>query len=265
MADAALPDPYEVFAVKYAERDGVRGEHFIDPDPHARDPMPMDYFVWAARGGGRTYVIDTGFTADDAARRGRTLLRTAAQGLESIGIDAATVADVIITHLHYDHVGGIAQFPAARFHIQDREVAFATGRHMTHRSLNAAFNPQHVADFVEVVHAGRAVFHDGSAVLASGLSLHHVGGHTDGLQVVRIWTRRGWLVLASDASHYYENMRDGRPFPIVFDVGAVLDGFRRMRELSGCDELIVPGHDPLVLDTFPPASDELAGIAVRLD
>ena len=254
-----------MYAVKYAERHGVRGEHFLDPDQHASSPMPMDYFVWAARGGGRTYVIDTGFTADDAALRGRTLLRTAGQGLALIGVDATTVEDVIITHLHYDHVGGIAQFPNARFHIQDREVAYASGRHMTHRSLNHAFNPQHIADFVKVVHAGRAVFHDGDAELAPGLSVHHVGGHTDGLQVVRIWTRQGWLVLASDASHFYENMRDGRPFPILFDVGAVLDGYRRMRELTGRDELIVPGHDPLVLDRFPASSQDLIGIAVRLD
>jgi glyoxylase-like metal-dependent hydrolase (beta-lactamase superfamily II) len=265
MADAAFPTSYEVFAVKYAERQGVRGEHFLDPDEHAGDPMPMDYFVWVARGGGRTFVIDTGFTADDAAWRGRTLLRTAAQGLALIGVDAATVEDVIITHLHYDHVGGLAQFPTARFHIQDREVAYGTGRHMTYRSLNHAFNSQHIAAFVEAVHAGRAVFHDGAAELASGLSVHHIGGHTDGLQVVRIWTRRGWLVLASDASHYYENMRDGRPFPILFDVGAVLDGFRRMRELTGSDELIVPGHDPLVLERFPAVSHDLTGVAVRLD
>jgi glyoxylase-like metal-dependent hydrolase (beta-lactamase superfamily II) len=265
MAEAANPPSYEVFAVKYAERDGVRGEHFLDPDPRADDPMSMDYFVWAARGGGRTFVIDTGFSADDAARRERRLLRTAAQGLASIDVDAATVEDVIITHLHYDHVGGIAQFPQARFHVQDREVAYATGRHMTHRALNHAFTPRHIADFVEGVHGGRAVFHDGIAELAPGLSVHHLGGHTDGLQVVRIWTRRGWLVLASDASHFYENVGAGRPFPILFDVGAVLDGYRRMRELAGSDELIVPGHDPQVLHRFPAIGRDLAGVAVRLD
>ena len=58
MADAAFPSSYEVFAVKYAERHGVRGEHFLDPDEHAGDPMPMDYFVWAARGGGRTFSAE---------------------------------------------------------------------------------------------------------------------------------------------------------------------------------------------------------------
>lgn len=255
---------YAVYAVKYAERPGRRAEHFLGGDPHADDAMPMDYFVWAVVGPDRTWVVDTGFGADDAIARGRTLLRSAAEGLALVGIDAATATDVIVTHLHYDHVGGFDQFPAARFHVQDREVAYATGRHMTHRALNHAFTPSHIADFVLAVHAGRVVFHDGDAELAPGLSLHHIGGHTDGLQVVRVQTASGALVLASDASHYYENMADVRPFPIVFHVGDMIQGYRRLRELADRDDLIVPGHDPAVLQRFPTVSDDLAGIACRL-
>ena len=255
---------YEVYAVKYAERDGHRGEHFLGGDPHEDDPMPMDYFVWAIVGGGRTWVVDTGFGQRDADARGRRLLRSAAEGLALIGTDASLVSDVIITHLHYDHVGGFDQFPLARFHVQDREVAYATGRHMTTRALNHAFTPQHIAEFVLAVHAGRVVFHDGDAQLAPGLTIHRVGGHTDGLQVVRVQTERGWLVLASDASHFYENMDAARPFPIVFHVGDMLDGYHRMRELADSDDLIVPGHDPQVLERFPPVCDALAGIACRL-
>lgn len=254
---------YEVYAVKYAERDARRNEHFIGGDPHDAS-MPMDYFVWAIVGGGRTWIVDTGFEQSDADERKRRLLRTAADGLALIGIDAARASDVIITHLHYDHVGGFDQFPMARFHVQDREVAFATGRHMTTRAINHSFNANHIADFVLAVHGGRVVFHDGDADLAPGISLHRVGGHTDGLQIVRVHTARGWLVLASDASHYYENMRAERPFPVVFDVGAMVDGYRRMRELADGDELIVPGHDPAVFEHFPAASDELTGIACRL-
>jgi glyoxylase-like metal-dependent hydrolase (beta-lactamase superfamily II) len=256
--------PYEVYAVKYAERDARRGEHFIGGDPHEDESMPMDYFVWAATRDGRTWVVDTGFGQDDADRRGRRLLRSVAEGLASIGVDADQVGDVIITHLHYDHIGGFDQFPAARFHIQDREVAFATGRHMTSRALNHSFTPRHIADFIMEVHGGRVVFHDGDADLAPGLSVHHVGGHTDGLQVVRVRTERGWLVLASDASHYYENMETVRPFPIVFNVGDMLDGYRRMRELADSHEQIIPGHDPAVLDRYPPVRPDLAGIACRL-
>jgi glyoxylase-like metal-dependent hydrolase (beta-lactamase superfamily II) len=149
--------------------------------------------------------------------------------------------------------------------VQDREMAFATGRHMTHRAINHSFTAAQVADMVLLVHAGRVEFHDGAQQLAPGLSVHHVGGHTDGLQVVRVQTEAGWLVLASDAAHYYENMDAGRPFPIVFDIGAMLEGFKTLRSLADRPELIVPGHDPQVLQRFQPVSAELDGIAVRLD
>src|SRR5262249_43909320 len=94
---------------------------------------------------------------------------------------------------------------------------------------------------------------------------HRIGGHTKGLQVVRLWTSRGWLVLASDASHYYANMEQGRPFPIVLDVGAMLDGHERLRELAQSPAHILPGHDPAVMQRYPAAGAGLGDIAVRLD
>ena len=72
-------------------------------------------------------------------------------------------------------------------------------------------------------------------------------------------------MLASDATHYYENMESGRPFPIVFDVGAMLIGYETLRRLASTPEAIVPGHDPLVLERHPPAAPGLEGIAARLD
>ena len=255
---------YDVYAVKYAERDARRPEHFLGGDPHDV-AMPMDYFVWVVSGGGRTWVVDTGFGEDDAARRGRQLVRSTTSALATVGVDAARVTDVILTHLHYDHAGGWDQFPAARFHVQDREIAFATGRHMTRPALNHSFTADHIAQLVRAVHAGRVAFHAGDEELAPGLSVHLIGGHTDGLQVVRVDTTHGALVLASDASHYYENMQTGRPFPIVFDVGAMIQGYDTLRRLASTPEAIVPGHDPLVLERYPPADDGLDGIAVRLD
>jgi glyoxylase-like metal-dependent hydrolase (beta-lactamase superfamily II) len=254
---------YEVFAVKYAERDARRPEHFLGGDPHDV-PMPMDYFVWAIIGRNRTVVVDTGFNTNDAATRHRRLLRTAAEGLAMIGVEASTAPEVILTHLHYDHVGGFDQFPSAHFHLQDREMAFATGRNMTDSEHSHAFTARHVAEMVVAVHDKRVRFHDGDVELASGVSVHHIGGHTDGLQAVRVNTAAGTVVLASDATHYYENMEATRPFPVVFDVPAMVAGYDRLRSLAGVGGVIVPGHDPLVFERHPPADPSLAGTAVRL-
>ena len=254
---------YEVFAVKYAERPGRRPEHFIGGDPHDT-PMPMDYFVWVIVGRGRTILVDTGFEAADADARGRTLVRTSVAALACVGVDASSIEDIVLTHLHYDHAGGLGRFPNARLHLQDREMAYATGRQMTVPFFAHAYTGRHVADVVLAVHDGRVAFHDGDSVLADGITLHHVGGHTDGLQVVRVDTGRGVVVLASDSTHYYENFERCRPFPIVFDVGDMVAGYGRLRALAGADGVIVPGHDPQVLERFPSADGASSGVAVRL-
>jgi len=108
-------------------------------------------------------------------------------------------------------------------------------------------------------------FHDGDAELAPGLTLHAVGGHSAGLQVVRVATRRGHVVIASDASHFYAHMEGGRCFPITFDLGAVLEGYRKLRELADSPAHIIPGHDPLVMRRYPAPREELDGVVARLD
>jgi glyoxylase-like metal-dependent hydrolase (beta-lactamase superfamily II) len=117
---------------------------------------------------------------------------------------------------------------------------------------------------VVAAHNARVDFHHGDEELAPGLSVHLIGGHTDGLQVVRVKTRNGSVVLASDATHYYENMDAIRPFPIVFNVEAMVAGYSRLRSLAGRDGVIVPGHDPLVFDRHPAADPALEGIVARL-
>jgi glyoxylase-like metal-dependent hydrolase (beta-lactamase superfamily II) len=260
----ARPPEYRVYALRYATRSGRRAEHFLGGDPHD-GPMPMDYFVWAAIGPERAFVIDTGFEAADAAARNRTLLRRSGEALAAIGLAPAAIGDVIVTHMHYDHLGGFGQFPAARFHVQDREMAFATGRPMTQPEHGRAYTADHVAGLVHQVFAGRVAFHDGDAELAPGISLHHVGGHTGGMQVVRIHTRIGWIVLASDAAHYYENMDTARPFPIVWNLADVHAGYARCRALASDPAFVVPGHDPLVCRYYAPDEPGLSGIAHRLD
>ena len=258
------PEPFEVYAIRYATVARQSAENFIGGDPHEAG-MPMDYFIWLARNTAHTFIIDTGFNAAAAKRRRRDFLRSPVEGLRLLGVDAATVHDVIITHLHYDHIGNFDLFPQAQFHLQDAEMAYATGRYMAQNFFAHAYELEEVVAMVRNAYKGRVTFHNGDATLVPGLSLHHVGGHTLGLQVVRLWTRAGWLVLASDASHYAANMNEGRPFPVVADVTAMIDGWRLLRTLVDDPRNIIPGHDPEVMRLYRAPGPELEGIAVRLD
>ena len=256
--------PFEVCAIRYATVARRAAENYIGGDPHEAAAR-MDYFVWLVRNAERMVVVDTGFNAAAAARRKREFLRSPGDGLRLLGVDANIVATVILTHLHYDHVGNFDLFPAATFHLQDDEMAYATGRYMAVPHFSHAYEVDEVIGMVRNVYAGRVAFHRGDADIAPGLSVHLIGGHTQGLQAVRVWTRVGWIVLASDGSHYYANMEEARPFPIVADVAAMVDGWRRMRELASAPRHVVPGHDPLVMQRYAAPTAALEGIAVRLD
>ena len=258
------PEVYEVFAVKYAYLERNRHHNFIIADPHDGS-MPLDYYVWAIVNENRTIIVDTGFDYEEAEKRKRHVVRLPKEGLAMIGIDAAAVKDVIITHLHYDHAGTTGDFPNAQFHLQDLEMAYATGRYMRHAPFKFAYEVEHIVDFVRHLYAKRVVFHDGDSELAPGVSLHHIGGHTMGMQSVRVFTKRGWVVLASDASHFYENMEKTAPFPIVHNVGDMIEGFGKLRALADSPQHIIPGHDPLVMKRYPAPKPELEGIVVRLD
>ena len=173
--------------------------------------------------------------------------------------------DVVVTHLHYDHVGNFELFPSATLHLQDLEMHYATGRYMGDECFRGAYEVEDVVGMVRRVYAGRVRFHQGDSELAPGVSLHLIGGHTMGLQAVRVMTRRGAVVLASDASHFYANMEQVRPFPIVWSVADMVDGYRRLRGLAESAQHIIPGHDPMVMERYPAPAASLQGIAVRLD
>ena len=252
------------FAIRYATRAARRVDHFIGGDPHD-GPMPMDYFVWVVAGADRVFLVDTGFTAETAARRKRQFLRCPIESMRKIGMEPDSITDVVLTHLHYDHVGNFHKLPNARFHLQERELSFATGRHMRYPYFGHGFEVEDVVGMVRLNFKRRVELYDGDAELAPGVTLHLAPGHTAGLQVVRVRTRRGDVVLASDASHFYENLETNRPFIAALDIGAMLDSFRKVERLADSRRHIVPGHDPLVMRRYAAPSSALQDIVARLD
>jgi glyoxylase-like metal-dependent hydrolase (beta-lactamase superfamily II) len=257
-------DTHEVYAVRYATHDRRSSENFLFGDPH--DMMTsIFYYVWVIRGPHGVFVVDTGFDQKGADARRRKIVHSVGEGLKALGIDADKVGNVIVTHMHWDHAGNYDLFPNARYHLQDCEMAYATGRCMCHHTVRIPFEVEDVVALVRKVFADRVTFHEGADEIAPGITVHKIGGHSKGLMCVRVKTRRGYVVVSSDATHLYRHLDEGKVFPITYNVAETLEGYRTLKQLASSRQHIIPGHDPLVMDLYPAAAPGLEGWVTRLD
>lgn len=246
---------WEAYAMRYATVEKRRIENFIAHDLHD-EASNMDYYVWFLRCGEETILVDTGFSAEAARQRKRTYLRCPIESLQSAGIRLEDIRDTVITHAHYDHAGNTGKLKKTCFHLQEREMSYATGKEMRHAFCRHAYDPHDVCELVYANFEDRVAFHEGEYELRPGITVHWVGGHTRGLQIVRVHTKRGWIVLASDASHYLENLRKRSPFPIVVDVADMLRAYEVIETLADSENHIIAGHDPMTSKLYRPAGPE---------
>ena len=254
---------WEVYAVKYAERNSrTRFDSFMF-DPTHHHPHDMDYFVWLLKSGDQHILVDTGYDPQEAQSRNRPILRTQHEALQALDISPEAIQHVIITHLHYDHAGCLNAFPNATFYLHPTEMEYATGPCMCEDVLRMPYTGRHICDAITALYSGRLVYTHSDQQIASGVQVYRTGGHARGLQVVRVKTACGYLCLASDASHYYENFMTRTPFPIVVDMQDMLQGYDIIQSLATATELVIPGHDPLVGKLFPQFGH--SGFVWRLD
>ncbi len=247
----SLDGVYQIYSLCYARAPERKvHENFMYRDMHD-GPMPLDFNVWIVRNAFRTVLVDTGFGRRAAGERQWPLDFDPIEALAQLRIDPDTIEDVVISHLHFDHAGNLDRFAKARFHVQDAEVAFATGRCMCEAHLRRPVDIEDVVTLVRHTYAERVCFHSGDANILPGISVHALPGHSLGLQGVRVVTPRGPVLLASDASHYYANFLRRAPFALTVDAPETLRSYGRMMELAGTIERIIPGHDPRVRELYP--------------
>ncbi|GAA4556351.1 N-acyl homoserine lactonase family protein [Pseudonocardia xishanensis] len=239
---------FEVHAIRYATRDGLRGQHFLGYDDTWAEPHPTAYYVWLAVSDTRAVVIDAGLEPGSGPA-GIEFACAPHEGVAALGVDPADVDTLVLSHLHYDHTGAAARFPAARRVVQRTEADYWTGpvaKRIT-RERWLVSEP----DLATMLDPERLDLLDGDRELAPGLSVHRVGGHTAGMQLTRVWTAAGWVVLASDAAHFTENLVQDRPGPILHSMPGIYHAYDRAKALADDPALIVPGHDPEVTAGFP--------------
>ena len=259
------PAEYEIYAIRYGINETrTRGRNFI-LDARPNDFLTMDFYCWFLRCGDRVIVVDTGMDPVKAQKNGHTMLLDPASVLRDFGVDPDRVETVVITHMHYDHVGHLDSFPKARFHMQAEEMAYVTGPWMGHPWFRHAYAVDEICGMVQLLHEGRLDLHGRERQIADGVSVHWVGGHCAGQEIVRVRTARGWVVLASDALHYYEEYERGIPFAVAFNVSDMIAAHDRIRELADSDDHVVPAHDPRVAAIYPPAAPGCEGRVYRVD
>jgi glyoxylase-like metal-dependent hydrolase (beta-lactamase superfamily II) len=248
---------YEIYALKYAERQADLSTFMMTAEP-GREAITIDYFVWLLQGGPEPILVDTGFTPEIARARRRKYLASPAEQLRKLGVNAADVKKVLITHLHWDHFGGFSLFPNATFYLQTKEYQYWTGPIMRFRAAQGLVEAADMAELVRLNMQGRVHFVDGVEEVVPGISLHYVGGHTAGIQVARVNTRKGHAVVASDASHLFRNLEENTPTSLITNLPEMFSAFETIRGLSSGPNLWFPGHDPAVLQRFPTQQADIA-------
>lgn len=251
---------HEIYAVKFGQNDTAeRGHFFMGPDAEPRgEHMQLDYFVWAIRSPGQDVVLDSGFTAAVNRTRGRNHFEEPADALRRLGVDPDRVEHLILSHLHYDHAGGVDQFPNAAVHLQASELAFWTGKYARRGEFLRTIEVDDILRIVRMNLEGRVDLVEGDKEIVDGIRVHHAGGHTPGSQFVSVRTASGIVVLAGDTSHFFENVEGDKPFAVHADVVGLYRTFDRMQALA-TSGVVVAGHDPELFERF----EAVAGLESR--
>jgi glyoxylase-like metal-dependent hydrolase (beta-lactamase superfamily II) len=256
-------DKYDVYAVRFATIAGFPVSSLIaGADPSRRLDIAMT--VWVLKGAdGRVALVDSGFHRDKYfAQFAVKDFVTPSDALAPLGIRPEDVNDIFLSHMHWDHAGGVDLFPSARIWVQKEEYEYYTGAAWQGRTTHGGIDPDDVLEIVKRNIAGRLTLVAGEdEVSISGVAFHVGGRHTWQSQFVAVQTRSGrTVVLASDNVYLYENLDEHKPIAQTLDAAANLKAQDRMRSLASSLNLIVPGHDPAVFDRFPRFSDRIVKI-----
>jgi glyoxylase-like metal-dependent hydrolase (beta-lactamase superfamily II) len=248
---------YAVHAVRYATIAGFPVRGLVAGADSARR-LDIAMMVWVLRGDGRVVLVDAGFYREKFLTdwKPAAFVRPS-EALAPLGIGPDDVTDIIVTHVHWDHLDGVDLFPRARVWIQREEYEYYVGQDGSAR--RPAIDSRDAAMLARLRAAGRVELVDGDArEILPGITVYTGGRHTFASQYVGVGTRAGTAVIASDNAYLYENLERGRPIAQTLDSTANLAAQARMKRLAGDPRLIVPGHDPAVFVRFPKPGNGVA-------
>jgi glyoxylase-like metal-dependent hydrolase (beta-lactamase superfamily II) len=250
---------YDVYAVRYASIPFRVSGLIAGADTSRRLDIAM--MVWLLKGpGNRNVVVDAGFHRAELVTRWKPQgFMTPAAAVARAGVKPEDVTDVIISHVHWDHLGGVDLFPNARIWIQREE--FSHHLDVSGAVKDRAIDAADAQILAEIARQGRVMFVDGDAQeIIPGITVYTGGKHTFASQFAAVKTSAGTVVIASDNMYLYENLAKHVAIAQTLDAASNLRAQERMVTLASDPRLIVPGHDPEVFTRFPSPGDGIARI-----
>jgi len=250
--DAPAPD-YSIEAIRYATVPGfpLAGLMMGAPKDAVVD---IAMVVWLIRGGGRTVLFDTGFHREKWLKDFTVNDRlNPDEAVALAGVKAGDVTDVVISHAHWDHMGGIDLFPRAQVWIQKQEYAYYTGDAWQPGGRHGGIDPEDVAVLLRLNTEGRLHLVDGDDVeILPGIRVYTGARHTFASQYLRVGGTPAF-VLASDNCYLDRNLSEHMASATFSeaDRDANLAAQARMIALAGSAERVIPGHDPRQFERFP--------------
>jgi glyoxylase-like metal-dependent hydrolase (beta-lactamase superfamily II) len=248
-ADPVQAAAYEVYAVRYGTIAAFPVAGLVAGADTARR-MDIAMMVWVLKAAdGRVVLVDAGFYRQKFLDQWKPASHTRpSDALAALGIAPGNVTDIVVTHVHWDHVDGVDLFPNARIWLQRDEYEY----YVRDDGNQRAIDPDDAKMLAEFRAAGRVALVDGDGrEIIPGITVYTGGKHTYASQYVGVRTAAGTVVVASDNCYLYENLERRAAIAQTLDAASNLAAQDRMRQLAGEMRLIVPGHDPAVFERFP--------------
>ncbi|HEX2665249.1 MAG TPA: N-acyl homoserine lactonase family protein [Candidatus Acidoferrum sp.] len=252
LVPVATSPEYSIQAIRYASADGevaslVRGA------PKG-EKISIAMVVWLIRGGGRNILFDSGYHRDTFLKYfPATEYIPPDEAVKLAGVAPGEVTDIVISHAHWDHLGGIDLFPKATVWIQREEFRYYTGDAWQPGGNHGGIDPEDVRQLVKLNTEGRVHLVDGDNVeIFPGIRAYTGARHTFASQYLRV-DGDPPFVLASDNCYLYRNLAEHKASATFSeaDLAANLKNQARMIELAGSADRVVPGHDMLQFQKFP--------------
>jgi glyoxylase-like metal-dependent hydrolase (beta-lactamase superfamily II) len=252
-----------VYAVRFATITNFSAASLVAGADRSRR-LDIAMTIWVLKGAdGRVALVDSGFHRDQYFKQfAVTDYIKPSEAIAPLGFQPEDVTDIFLSHMHWDHAGGLDLFPSARVWIQKAEYDYYTGDAWQARNTHGGIDQNDVLEIVRRNMQGKVTFLTGDDETSiSGIGFGVGGKHTWASQFVTAETRSGKVVLASDNMYLYENADEHKAIAQTRDPVSNLRTQDRMRMLAANPKLLVPGHDPKVFDRFPKVSDRI----VRID